>query len=142
MTKQAKFWKLLLLILRTLFGRMEQIMKLVRFEQNLKRIVERIVCPGQIHKKNLRFGDFVHISTQNSDYFIHVLQNDFYLVSGGWFDQKKLSPAKIKIRGCTWGGNVININIVAACGLHLEFDNGLLTSVIQKVIVYRGYGQN
>lgn len=29
------------------------------------------------------------------------------------------------------------MNIVAACGMHLEFSNGIVTSKIQEVIVFR-----
>ena len=64
------------------------------------------------------------------------------MVMGGWFDQRKLSPTEMEIRGCTWGGSIIKTDIIAACGLHLEYCNGICTSEIQKVVVWRGKAQN
>jgi hypothetical protein len=58
-----------------------------------------------------------------------------YSVSGGWFDKKGLSPMTTGIAGCTWRGTAIKVDIVAACGLSLEFGNRLITSTIQKVIL-------
>ena len=48
-----------------------------------------------------------------------------------------MSPVRLSIAGCTWGGSVIKNDIVAACGLHLEFGNRLLTSRIRDVLVIR-----
>ena len=59
---------------------------------------------------------------------------------GGWFDNEGLSPFKTTINGCTWGGRAIKVDVVAACGLHLEFGNQLITSRIQKVDVLRYEG--
>ena len=61
-------------------------------------------------------------------------------VSGGWFDHEGLSPFKTSINGCTWGGRAIKVDVVAACGLFLEFGNQLITSRIQKVDVVRYEG--
>ena len=51
-----------------------------------------------------------------------------------------LSPFKTTINGCTWGGRAIKVDVVAACGLHLEFANQLMTTRIQKVDVIRYEG--
>jgi hypothetical protein len=110
-------------------------MALIRYKQNLEKIVDGIIYQRQIYKKNLRFGDLLIITTMNSEYNIFVLESGFFLIMGGWFDQAGLSPAKMGVKGCSWGGNIIKIDIIAACGLHLEFSNGLRTSIIRKVIV-------
>jgi len=44
---------------------------------------------------------------------------------------------KTTIAGCTWGGSAIKEDIVAACGLHLEFGKRVVTSTIQKVSIFR-----
>jgi hypothetical protein len=44
---------------------------------------------------------------------------------------------QLGIAGCTWGGSAIKIDIVAACGLCLEFTNRLTTSPIQKIFLFR-----
>lgn len=86
-------------------------------------------------KADLGFGDLVLVTTANSTYSIYVLDDGFYSVSGGWFDRRHLSPMKTTITGCTWGGSAIKSDIVAACGLHLEFGNRVVTSRIKKVHV-------
>ena len=90
-----------------------------------------------VSKQELQFGDCVTVRTRNSTYSIRVLGNDLYSVSGGWFDLKGLSPFKTTINGCTWGGRAIKVDVVAACGLFLEFGNQLMTTRIQKVDVIR-----
>jgi hypothetical protein len=96
----------------------------------------------QVCKKDLQFGDLVLITTRNSLYSVHVLDRGAYLVSGGWFDRKGMSPARTAIRGCTPGGSVIKMDIVAACGLRLEFGNRVVTTPIQKARVIRLSGRN
>ncbi|MCG8607306.1 hypothetical protein MJD09_20280 [bacterium] len=110
--------------------------------QSLTRIVEGTDHLKQIHKSDLQFGDMLCIRTCNSDYLIRVLDNGFYLVSGGWFDHHGLSPMRLKITGCTWGGSIIKLDIAAACGLCLEFSNRVITSPINKVNLIRNGGQN
>jgi len=88
-------------------------------------------------KADLEFGDQVLVTTAHSTYSIYALGNNRYSVSGGWFDRHGLSPMETEIAGCTWGGSVIKWDIVAACGLHLEFGNRVVTSRIRKVRVIR-----
>lgn len=88
-----------------------------------------------VKKADLRAGDWVCVKTRNSVYTIRVLDNGKYAVSGGWFDRKGLSPMITPVAGCTWGGSIIKIDIVAACGLRLEFGNRLITSPIRKIFV-------
>jgi hypothetical protein len=101
----------------------------------LERIVEHSLHVRGLSKADLAPGDRVFVKTRNSLYDIRVLGNGMYSVSGGWFDKKGLSPMTTRIAGCTWGGSAIKVDIVAACGLSLEFGNRLITSTIQKVIL-------
>ena len=89
----------------------------------------------EVRKRELRSGDWVLVTTRNSVYSICVLDQDQYLVSGGWFDREGLSPQEITINGCTWGGSAIKHDIVAARGLFLEFGNQVMTTRIQRVQV-------
>ena len=91
----------------------------------------------QVRKADLHLGDMVFVKTLRSTYRIKVKTSGRYEVSGGWFDQKGLSPTDLGIAGCTWGGSAIKVDIVAACGLCLEFANRLVTSPIQKIILVR-----
>jgi hypothetical protein len=108
----------------------------------LEKIVESTSHLKQVRKAELQFGDLVLIKTRNSLYSVSVLESDCYLVSGGWFDRKGLSPTKASVSGCTWGGSIIKVDTLAACGLRLEFGNRVLTTPIQKVFVVRGSGKN
>jgi len=89
----------------------------------------------EVKKDCLCKGDQVFLKTQNSIYLLNVEGDEEYIVSGGWFDKHNMSPTKVKINGCTWGGSILKYDIVAACGLFLEFNNKLTTSKIQKIII-------
>jgi hypothetical protein len=95
-----------------------------------------------VRKSDLNFGDRVFVTTANSVYSIHVLEDGYYSISGGWFDRKGLSPMKTTITGCTWGGSAILMDVVAACGLHLEFGNQVLTSGIRNIHVIPFHGRH
>jgi hypothetical protein len=110
---------------------------MIRLAHSLERIVQKIVHLEQVRKVDLQLGDLVLITTRNSVYSVSVLDDDFYLVSGGWFDRNGLSPVKTTITGCTLGGSIVKLDIVAACGLRLEFGNRVVTTPIQKVCVTR-----
>jgi len=103
----------------------------------LSAIVDHIERLEVVRKADLELGDQILIITRNSTYSIHVLQENLYSVSGGWFDQQGLSPSKVAISGCTWGGQAIKWDIVAACGLHMEFGNRVVTSRIREFQVIR-----
>lgn len=96
----------------------------------------------EVKKAQLHFGDYIILKTYNSTYTIKVDNDGKYIVSGGWFDKNNLSPAKTNINGCTWGGSVIKTDIVAACGLFLEFGNKLITSRIKEIFVLPQSCQN
>ncbi len=117
-------------------------MSRIRYQQSLENINLRTDFSEHVRKEELKFGDLVFIETKNSFYHIHVLGDSRYLVSGGWFDKNKLSPALIKINGCTWGGSIIKTDTLAACGMHLEFNNRVVSSSNQNVIVFQGNGIN
>ena len=108
-----------------------------RFGMNLDRIVNQIDEFQKVQKNMLEPGDYVFVKTRNSLYSIVKREDDLFEVSGGWFDRKGLSPAVLPIRGCTWGGSVINIGVVAARGLFLEFGNNLTTSPIRQIVVIK-----
>ncbi|HEY6065317.1 MAG TPA: hypothetical protein VIY96_04125 [Thermoanaerobaculia bacterium] len=91
-----------------------------------------------IRKADLHRGDRVLVATENSVYSIHVEDEGSYSVSGGWFDRNGMSPVTLSISGCTWGGTAIKRDLVAACGLRLEFGNRVVTSPIREVRVIRG----
>lgn len=108
----------------------------------LREMVEQADNLNQVKKEDLRPGDELRLRTLNSIYIIKVENDGSYRISGGWFDRMKLSPVKTSINGCTWGGNVIKTDIVAACGLYLEFGNRLLTSAITEIIYFPGEMNN
>ena len=112
------------------------------FDQNFDAIIEASKELKQIRKADLRFGDWVLVKTIDSVYSIRVITDGFYIVSGGWFDRKGLSPMKTTIAGCTWGGSAIKQYIVAACGLCLEFGNRVVTTAIRKIYVIPGGSEN
>src|SRR5512143_3399633 len=105
--------------------------------RTLGKIVSHIERMEMVRRADLSMGDQILVTTRNSTYSIHVLQEGLYSVSGGWFDQNGLSPSRVGINGCTFGGRAIKWDIVAACGLHLEFGNQVVTSRIMEFQVIR-----
>lgn len=93
-----------------------------------------------VRRTDLEPGDWLLVTTAHSVYSIRVLEEGLFSVSGGWFDMNGLSPFRTTIAGCTWGGSMIKIDIVAACGLHLEFGNRVVTSSIRRVHIVRFRG--
>ncbi len=99
----------------------------------LEAIVGHARSLDEIRKKDLQCGDRVLVTTRNSVYTIWVLGDGAYWVWGGWFDRQGISPQRVTINGCTWGGSAIKHDIVAALGLFLEFGNWVLTTRIQQI---------
>jgi hypothetical protein len=112
-----------------------------RSHRTLGAIVAHTEALNSMPKSDLEFGDRVLVTTAHSTYSIYALEDRRYSVSGGWFDRHGLSPMETEITGCTWGGSVIKVDIIAACGLHLEFGNGVVTSRIRKLEVIRCEGR-
>jgi hypothetical protein len=108
---------------------------LISVAQTLSTRVEEAKSLEEIRKKDLRAGDRVLVTTRNSLYTIWVLHEDVYWVSGGWFDLQRISPQRMAINGCTWGGSAIKQDILAARGLRLEFGNTVRTTRIKEVRV-------
>jgi hypothetical protein len=106
--------------------------------RTVNAILEQGRLSQPVQKSELRRGDRVVVATENSVYCINVLGDSTYSVWGGWFDRQGVSPVRLSISGCTWGGSVIKHDIVAACGLRLEFGNRVVTSRIQAIHVIRG----
>ena len=106
-----------------------------KFGYKLETLVRHAERIPQIRKSDLSSGDRVIVKTQNSIYSIRIMNDGACVVSGGWFDRKGLSPMRTRISGCTWGGSTIKVDIVAACGLRMEFGNRLVTTAIQKIFI-------
>ena len=102
----------------------------------LSKLVEHADQLKQVYKANLHEGDCLIVKTCNSVYTIRAMDNECWLASGGWFDRKGLSPMKIRINGCTWGGSATKVDIAAACGLCLEFGNRLVTTPIRRIFIF------
>ena len=102
---------------------------------NLESIIKCTESLQQVRKADLHAGDLVLVRTLNSVYSIRVTDGHACEVSGGWFDRKGRSPVRTTITGCTWGGSAVKADVVAACGLCLEFGNRLVTSVIRSAFV-------
>jgi len=90
----------------------------------------------QVQKVNVHTGDCMLVHTCNSVYIIRAVGDGWFTISGGWFDRKGRSPMKVRITGCTWGGSVIKMNVAAACGLCLEFGNRVVTSPVQRILMF------
>ena len=91
-----------------------------------------------VKKADLSAGDWLVITTVKSVYRLRVLADGRFEASGGWFDKKGLSPMRISVSGCTWGGSAIMTRVVAACGLRIEFGNRLTTSPVRRIVVVPG----
>lgn len=85
----------------------------------------------------MSIGDRLIVTTLNSVYTMNCLGDGRFAISGGWFDRRGLSPAVIQMRGCSYGGSAINRRLVAARGLRMEFDNGVVTTPIQRYVLWR-----
>ena len=106
--------------------------------RTISAIVDHTERLEAVYKRDLEIGDRLIVTTKNSTYCIDSFQHGLYTVSGGWFDRHGLSPINIATNGCTWGGHAIKEDILAACGLHLEFENRVVTSRILQFQVIQG----
>jgi hypothetical protein len=113
---------------------------MIAFFRTVNAILGQVRRSQSVGKSDLKIGDEVLVTTENSIYSIRVHEDATYSVRGGWFDRQGLSPVRIPISGCTWGGSVIRTNVIAACGLHLEFGNRVLTTRIRDIRVIRESG--
>lgn len=86
---------------------------------------------------DLRVGDRMLVHTQNSVYEIHMIDEDSYLVSGGWFNRTGQPSVRVSITGCTWDGRLFDRDLLAAQGMRLQFGNTVITSPIRDVNLLR-----
>jgi hypothetical protein len=114
---------------------------LIAIAETLAARIEHARSLEEVRKKDLHPGDRVLVTTKNSVYKIWVLHDGVYRVAGGWFDLQGISPQRIAVNGCTWGGSAIKQDILAACGLRLEFGNTVRTTRIREVRVIRADAQ-
>ena len=108
-----------------------------RWARTLDAIARESGVNSVICKDELSFGDRVFVRTRNSLYSLLSLGDGTFLVSGGWFDKRADAPTTIGVNGCTYGGSAIHRDVVAGCGLFLEFANNVSTTRIQSVRVER-----
>ncbi|MCG3121541.1 MAG: hypothetical protein ALAOOOJD_04675 [bacterium] len=117
-------------------------MAMPQYAHSLDAIIAQSEQLKQVRKNELHAGDWIVVVTLNSIYSIRVGEEGWYTVSGGWFDREGVSPMRTTIAGCTWGGSILKADIVAACGLSLEFGNRVVTSTIQKIFIVPHGGEN
>jgi len=108
----------------------------------LSTLVDHADSLQAVRRTDVALGDRIFLRTDNSLYIVRVLEGGQCLVTGGWFDKKGVSPAMTHIRGCTWGGSSIKMDIMAACGLCVEFGNRVITSSIRKIVVLPRFMEN
>ena len=109
---------------------------------SLDAITEVVEQLQHIPRREFRPGDCLIVKTLNSTYVLHAQDDGSCLASGGWFDRKGSTPMRVRISGCTWGGCIIKVDVVAALGLCVEFGNRVTTSPIQRIIVIPKEKQN
>lgn len=109
---------------------------------SLAALTESVEHLHRVRKSDLRPGDCLVAVTNNSTYILRMQADGACLVSGGWFDRKGRSPAHVRVNGCTWGGSIINVDILAACGLCIEFGNRVTTSPVRSITVIPFQEQN
>lgn len=108
---------------------------------SLDAILQHLPRLRRLQRSDLCFADRVIVYTQNSRYDLIVIGEGEYMITGGWFDHEKLSPHRVRINGCTWGGSMIWHDTVAAPGMCIEFDNRVITSPVRRVLVCRPNAQ-
>jgi len=105
------------------------------------RTLDRLAADAQaidgVWSEAVEAGDFIVIRTRNSVYALVALGEGRYRATGGWFEATGANGSDVRIAGCTWGGAAIHTRLVAAAGMFLEFDNGVRTTRIKDVRVFR-----
>lgn len=108
----------------------------------LSRFVERVEKFPALYKSEVEIGDYILVKTQNSIYKLQARTGSEYFVSGGRFDRKKQSPIQITVTGCGLGSAFIKIDLIAACGLCIEFGNRVITSPIKSYVFFKSFHLN
>jgi len=105
--------------------------------RTLDRLAQEAHAIDGIWADAIEPGDFIVVRTRNSVYALVVLGDGRYRVTGGWFEATGANGSDIHIAGCTWGGAAIHTRLVAAAGMFLEFENGVRTTRIRDVRLFR-----
>jgi len=105
--------------------------------RTLSAITEHAKDDGAVRRQDVAPGDRIVVRTRNSTYLIWAIGGDEFAVTGGWFDSHEISPATVKVNGCTYGRSAIRHDVLAAPGLYLEFGNNVRTTRIMEVRVMR-----
>lgn len=106
----------------------------------LSRLARQAPLPGAVRRDELGPGDRVTVRTRNSVYTLWSLGDDEFTVQGGWFERQPAPSRTVRISGCTYGGSAIRHDVIAAPGLFLEFESGVVTTRILEVRVERFAG--
>ncbi len=91
---------------------------------------------SSLNRADVRAGDCVVVRTRNSVYALYATGDGRFIVSGGWFARKGKDGLRTAVNGCTLGGSIIRIDVVAACGFCIEFANRLITSPVQSFVIF------
>jgi len=105
--------------------------------QSLQAVIAAAERIPNIRRVDVKSGDYLLVRTKNSTYTIIVGQGGVCTVSGGWFDRRGKSPMRTTVAGCTWGGSIIKVDLIAAIGLCIEFGNRLTTTEARRIFVIR-----
>lgn len=105
--------------------------------QTLHSIVSSVDGTAGIRRDQVGDGDWLLVKTRNSVYTILIRRGGACRVSGGWFDRRGKAPMDTTVAGCTWGGSVIKVDLVAAIGLCIEFGNRLITTEARRIVHFR-----
>ena len=107
------------------------------------RTLEQITADARdvrgVWAKDVAAGDWVVVETRNSVYSLAANGDGTFVVAGGWFAANGAGSRPVRVIGCTWGGLAILTGLVAAPGMFLEFDNGVRTTRVRHVRVFRGH---
>lgn len=110
---------------------------IVRRGVSLERLTAMSKTIEGVWKNDIELGDRVVIETRNSTYVLQALGDSAFVAHGGWFDRKERASREVRVIGCNWGGSCVDVRLVAAPGLRLEFSNGVVTSPVRRVAVFR-----
>ena len=113
-----------------------------RFGYSLADFGAKSTALPALRKTDVRAGDCVVVRTRNSLYALHSTGDGRFTVTGGWFERKGKNGCRTSVNGCTLGGSIIKIDVVAARGLCIEFSNRLITSPVECFVVLPSGWQN
>ena len=91
----------------------------------------------RVAKAEVNPGDELRATTTNSTYHIRAAGFDSFVVSGGWFAKQQQTRKNVGIWGCSWGDGPVDVNIIAALGMCIQYANGLITIEIKRIRIKR-----